>query len=256
MKSIIKALLLAGAGSLAITGAALAADLSRPFPPPSAPVWNWTGFYAGVNGGYAWINDPVAFGGPMGQVGIRANPSGTLFGVQLGYNWQWTDWVVGVETDIDWADLFESRNTTVFGIKGSDAFAIEAQQRLRAFGSLRGRVGYALDNLLLYATGGVAYGRTELDTSVGDTLAGQTCGPAGFCAAVSSPAWIVGWAAGVGFDWAFLPQWSFRSEYLHYDLGAVHQSLVDLADPVGTVIRSSANFRGDILRGAVSFKFY
>ena len=231
MKSIIKALLLAGAGSLAITGAALAADLSRPFPPPSVPVWSWTGFYAGVNGGYAWINDPVLFGGPMGEVGVRPNPSGTLFGVQLGYNWQWTDWVVGVETDIDWADVFAAKNVSVIGIKGSDPFGLVAQQRLRTFGTLRRRVGYALDSVLLYATGGIAYGRTEFDTSVTDIHAGQTCGPAGFCAAVSSPQWMVGWAAGVGFDWAFLPQWSFRSEYLHYDLGAVHQNLVAPAPP-------------------------
>jgi outer membrane immunogenic protein len=250
MKSIIKALLLGGAGSLAITGAALAADLSRPLPPP--PVWSWSGFYVGVNGGYGWSGDPVIFGGP---IGVRTNPSGGLFGVQAGYNWQWTpEWVFGVETDIDGADIFGSQRVSAFGLVGTtDPFAIVAQQRVGVLGTLRGRVGYALDDVLLYGTGGLAYGRTELATSVTDVFAGQTCGPAGFCAAASSTQWMVGWAAGVGFDWAFLPRWTFRTEYLHYDLGSRHHDLTDPAVP-GVVIGTSATFRGDIVRGAISFK--
>jgi outer membrane immunogenic protein len=253
MKSIIKALLLGGAGSIAIASAALAADLSRPLPPPSAPVWNWTGFYAGLNGGYGWVTDPVLFTGPT-QLGIRDNPSGSLFGVQLGYNWQWTpEWVFGVETDIDWAGIFGSANAPAFGIIGTDIFSYVAEQRVEALGTLRGRVGYALDNVLLYGTGGLAYGRTTLDTGVSDVLAGRTCGPAGFCAVASSTQWMTGWAVGIGFDWAFLPRWSFRSEYLHYDLGTVHQTLVDSAVPA-LAVSSSATFRGDIFRGAINFK--
>jgi outer membrane immunogenic protein len=65
---------------------------------------------------------------------------------------------------------------------------------------------------------------------------------------------MVGWAAGIGFDWAFLPQWSFRSEYLHYDLGSRTQNLVDPGIP-NAPLTVSANFRGDIVRGAINFKF-
>ena len=65
----------------------------------------------------------------------------------------------------------------------------------------------------------------------------------------------MGWAAGVGFDWSFLPRWSFRTEYLHYDLGSIQQSLTDPAVP-NFSFTSSTNFRGDILRGAINYKFF
>jgi outer membrane immunogenic protein len=252
MRSIIKAFLLGSAGSLAITAAALAADLGRPLPPPVA-VGNWTGFYVGVNGGYVWgENDPVTVGGPLA---VETNPSGSLVGLQAGYNWQFApEWVVGVETDIDSADIFGSQQDSAFGLAGTtDPFAVVAQQRVDVLGTLRGRVGYVLDNVLLYGTGGVAYGRTQFNSTVTDILAGQTCGPAGFCGSASSSQWMVGWAVGVGFDWAFLPRWTFRTEYLHYDLGSRRQDLTDPAVP-GVAISSSAIFRGDIVRGAISFK--
>jgi outer membrane immunogenic protein len=120
-------------------------------------------------------------------------------------------------------------------------------------GTLRGRAGYALENVLLYGTGGLAYGRTDLATAV--TLGGA-CGPAGFCGAAASTQWMVGWAAGAGFDWAFLPRWSFRTEYLHYDLGSRHQDLTDPAGVPVTSVGTSTSFRGDVVRGAINFKFW
>ncbi len=245
MRSIIKQLLAGGVATVAITGLAVAADLGRPLPPPVYDL-DWTGFYLGVNGGYAWNwgNDAVVFGS---TVGLRPNPSGGLFGGPLGYNWQWTpEWVFGVETDFDGAGIFGSA-------LASDPFGATAEDRVDLLGTLRGRAGYALENILLYGTGGLAYGRTELGTSVTDKIGGL-CGPAGFCANASSTQWMVGWAAGVGFDWAFLPRWSFRTEYLHYDLGSRHLDLTDPGLP-NFVMSTSTNFRGDILRGAINFRF-
>src|SRR5262245_52874143 len=237
MKSMIRALLLGGAAAGAMTGAALAADLSRG-PPPVYPL-NWAGFYIGLNGGYAWSDDPIVF---ASTVGIRPNASGALFGLQLGYNWQWTpEWVFGVEGDLDWANIFAA--TT-----GSTPFGTTGQHRVDVLGSLRGRVGYSLDNILVYGTAGLAYGRTELGASV-TNMVGGLCGPAGFCASGSSAQWMAGWAAGVGFDWAFLPRWSFRTEYLHYDLGSRRLELTD-----SFMMPVSTNFRGDILRGAINFR--
>jgi outer membrane immunogenic protein len=249
MKSIIKALLFGVAGSLAITGAALAADLPLP---PRAPVWSWTGLYGGVNGGYSWTDgDAVLFNS---RLGLRTNPTGSVFGAQLGYNWQWTpEWVLGVETDIDWADIHGRERLATFGIVAPDPFGFVAEQRVRTLGTLRARAGYVLEgSVLLYGTVGLAYGQTELLTSAAD---GAACGPTGFCANLGSKQWNMGWAAGVGFDWAFLPRWSFRTEYLHWDLGSVHQNLADPLTP-GVVITSDANFRGDIVRGAINFKFF
>jgi outer membrane immunogenic protein len=143
-------------------------------------------------------------------------------------------------------------NTAIF-----DPLSTVAEQKLTALGTLRGRVGYAFDRVLLYATGGLAYGRTELNTSITDVVGGRWCGPAGLCAAASSSQWQTGWAAGAGLDWAFAPQWSLRGEYLHYDLGSRNQKQFDPqfnpAFPV-PVFNSSAAFRGDIVRAAVNFK--
>jgi outer membrane immunogenic protein len=252
MKSIVKTLLLGSACGLALTGVVAAADLG-----PVAlrgPVGTWTGLYGGVNGGYSWNEgDAVVFNSALG---IRTNPTGSLFGVQLGYNWQFTpDWMLGVETDFDWADISGNAQLSNVGTVGVGAVAFVAQQRIHSLGTARVRAGYVLDGVLLYATAGLAYGQTEIDTAIADGFAGGTCGPAGFCANVSSKQWMMGWAAGVGFDWSFLPQWSFRTEYLHYDLGSQHQSLSDPALP-NVAITSDTNFRSDIVRGAINFRFF
>jgi outer membrane immunogenic protein len=252
MKSGVRTLLLGGVCSLAIAGAASAADLGAI--PLRGPIGTWSGLYAGVNGGYSWSDgDAVIF---LGSLGVRPNPSGGMFGAQLGYNWQFTpDWVLGVETDIDWTDFLGNTTLSSTGLVGNDNFSYIARQRVGMLGTLRGRVGYVLDDVLLYATAGVAYGQTELQTSVADAHAGLTCGPAGFCSNLGSKQWATGWAAGVGFDWSFLPRWSFRTEYLHYDLGSVHQNLTDPLAP-GLVATVDTNFRGEIVRGAINYRFW
>jgi outer membrane immunogenic protein len=252
MKSSIRTLLLCGACSLAIMGAASAADLGAI--PLRGPVGMWNGLYAGVNGGYAWSDgDAVIF---LNSVSVRPNPTGSMFGAQVGYNWQWSpDWVFGVETDIAWTDFNGTDSVSATGFAGHP-FVNVAQQRVNMLGTLRGRVGFVLDGVLLYGTAGLAYGQTELKSAVTDVLNGVTCGPAGFCSNLGSKQWATGWAAGVGFDWAFLPQWSFRTEYLHYDLGSVHQNLADPLALPGLVAAVDANFRGEIVRGAINYKFW
>ncbi len=240
MTSTIRALLVASAMSLVMSGAAFAADLRGSLIPATyAP--SWTGIYFGVNGGYAWAQEPVNLGN---SVGLHPGAVGGLIGGQVGYNWQYTpDWVFGVEADFDWTDIFGSTLTTA-------PISATAMQRVDMLGTLRGRVGYALEDVLLYGTLGLAYGQTELGSSASIT----PCRPGGFCASTASTQWLVGWAAGVGFDWAFLPQWSFRSEYLHYDLGSRNQTLVDPGSLL-PAISVASTFRGDIVRGAINFKF-
>jgi outer membrane immunogenic protein len=253
MKSSIKTLLLGSACSLAIAGAASAADLSDVIPLRGS-VGMWSGFYGGVNGGFAWSDgDAVIF---LNSIGIRPNPTGSLFGAQVGYNWQWTpDWVFGVETDIAWADIAGKDQLSWIGPLVNHDFAYVAQQRVGVLGTARGRVGYVLEGVLLYATAGLAYGQTELQASVTDVHAGLTCGPVGFCSSLGTKRWATGWAAGVGFDWSFLPRWSFRTEYLHYDLGSVHQDLMDPLAP-GLLATVDTKFRGEIVRGAINYKFW
>ena len=118
-------------------GTAAAADLPRgpaPYYPPPASVYNWTGFYAGLNLGYEW--------GTVTNSGI--DPSGVAGGGQVGYNWQIGQFVFGAETDIQ----ASSADDTFAPYKFSNPW----------FGTLRGRAGFAINNVLLYGTLGLAYG--------------------------------------------------------------------------------------------------
>src|SRR5215470_3848757 len=147
-------------------------------PPPPVPVFSWTGFYAGINGGYAWAdrtfnfagNDTVSQGltcGPGGgAIGTCAPASfamqGGVGGGQAGYNWQFNrNWLLGIEADFDWSSL-RGRGASNFifgGVSPIDIF--RANENVDWFGTLRARLGFVSDNWLIYATGGFAYGRVK-----------------------------------------------------------------------------------------------
>ena len=164
-------------------GAATAADLPRGPQPyygaPMSPVYNWAGFYAGLNVGYEWGRVTNTPGSPSGLVG----------GGQLGYNWQNGQFVFGVETDLQ--------------VTGADDTFAPWKFSNPWFGTLRGRAGYALNNVLLYATAGLAYG----------DLKGELAG-------LTETRTELGWAAGLGAEYGFAPNWSAKVEYLYADLGS------------------------------------
>src|SRR5208337_5154757 len=137
--------------SVAALSSANAGDMYRGggYGPAYAEV-NWSGFYAGVNGGGAWsdFSDQLAYPGTIGGV----SPSGGFGGGQIGYNWQsfWRSHVVfGVEADIQGAGISDKR---------TDGFGDAVKSDLNYFGTIRGRIGYALDSSLVYFTSGFAYG--------------------------------------------------------------------------------------------------
>jgi outer membrane immunogenic protein len=165
-------------------GTAVAADLPRgPAPYYSAPapggVFNWSGLYAGLNIGYEW--------GKVTNSSI--DPRGIAGGGQVGYNWQSSQFVFGGETDIQ----FSGADDTFAPYKFSNPW----------FGTLRGRAGIALNNILLYATGGFAYG----------DLKGELPG-------LSETKTHTGWAGGLGMEVGFTPNWSAKVEYLYMDLAS------------------------------------
>jgi outer membrane immunogenic protein len=253
--------------SLGFAQAASAADMPMKAAPMVAPVaaFSWTGFYVGLNGGYGWGTNSVSFspstpaavvyftgGAVPSSVGARAR--GGLFGAQVGYNWQWTPtWLVGLEADIDWASISGNGSVATTGIIGFDPFTTFVEQKVTSLGTVRGRIGYTADRVLFYGTGGLAYGRTELNTSITDVNGGRLCGPAGLCAAASSTQWRAGWTAGGGIEWAFASPWSAKVEYLHYDLGSRSQNQNDPVSPL-IVFTSSATFRGDLVRAGINYK--
>jgi outer membrane immunogenic protein len=181
MKRIALGLLLAS-----IAGAAGAADMSAPRAtytkaPAISPVNNWSGFYVGAMGGYAAeaTSDPL---------GIR----GGFAGGTLGYNWQSGMFVAGLEADGAWADI--SRTVTVGPIALTD--------RVDSIGTVRGRVGVAFAQILLYGTGGFAFADNKVSASV-------------LGLSLSDSRVHTGWTAGAGAEWMFAPRWSVKAEYLY-----------------------------------------
>ena len=125
---------------------------------------------------------------------------------QIGWNWQapGSPWVWGVEVDSQWADISESFNWLGGGAVGN------LETKMNYFGTARGRIGYAWDRVMVYGTGGLAWGKNEVS---GSLIGG------GFNLAGSSSNTHVGWTVGGGFEWALLDNWSAKVEYLYLDLG-------------------------------------
>ncbi len=224
--------LFAGLGTVAITVAASAADLPRKAPafaPAIATIYNWTGFYVGVHGGYA-TGDANS-----GLLGGSLDIEGGFGGAQLGFNWQapGSPWVFGVEVDSSFADIQDSFVATVGGVTGS----IESQ--IDYFGTARGRIGYAWDRFLVYGTGGVAWANNELTLGVAFP---------GFAAAVSNDQTHIGWTAGAGVEWAFAPNWSAKVEYLYMDF----DSEDFFAGPAGSI---SADAEIHTIKIGVNYRF-
>jgi outer membrane immunogenic protein len=166
---------------------ALAADLpARTYtkaPVAVATVGNWTGFYLGAMGGYA--KEDATF----------APVSGGLAGGTIGYNWQTGPVVFGLEADAAWADL-----SSTAGIPG----LVTATAKVQDLGTVRGRIGYAFGQVLVYGTGGYAWADTKLTATV-PVL--------GFSASESHV--LSGWTAGAGVEFMVAPKWSVKAEYLY-----------------------------------------
>ena len=243
----------------------------RPLPPPVVPAYNWTGFYIGGNLGGGWARTDFSGTGsavfptiPLTVASTFAgtpNSRGILGGGQVGYNYQFpTDWVLGIEADIDGAGITGSVNTCATATTGGIAGCQTSSSRLNDFGTLRGRVGYAWNNVLLYGTGGFAWGQnsvTHTGTCVGAGCPGVTLPFTSTAPSTSST--FAGWAAGAGAEWAFLPNWTLRVEYLHLQFDNIGESYAFTGTAAGfpftTTSHVSANIGVDVARVGVNYLF-
>jgi outer membrane immunogenic protein len=251
----------AALAALAATAPALAADLPPPViakaPPP--PAWyDWTGFYLGANGGYSWgrgsTNYTVAGLPPFSTT---QNINGGLGGGQIGYNWQINhNWLLGLEADIQGTGERGSSGlpTVVVAIPGAvpagSTTTGSLSQSYPWFGTFRGRVGVEpADRVLLYATGGLAYGQ------VNSTLNTTTTPVVGPVATGGSTANTTrgGWTAGAGVEWAFWNRWSAKLEYLYVDLGTVGVTYTGTG-PYATVA-TSTHYTDNIVRAGINYNF-
>jgi outer membrane immunogenic protein len=202
-----KKFLLGTVGVLALGMAAPASAADMPMKaapaPYVAPIYNWTGFYIGGNGGWGQNHNCVDFLDAAGVAvasGCR-DRSGGVIGGQLGYRWQASQWVFGLEAQGDWADLSNQRVI--------DATLLSARTKTSAIGLFTGQIGYAWNASLFYVKGGAAVTDNRLSilaTASGTELAAQ-----------SATRW--GAAVGVGWEYGFAPNWSAGIEYDHLFMG-------------------------------------
>jgi outer membrane immunogenic protein len=217
----IKALLLATASTVALTGGALAADIQMKSPQMKSPIASlappaWTGGYIGGHIGIARLNSsctqPVESYGFYGSCmnydngGASQVNTDTAFtaGVQAGYDWQSGTFVYGVVADWSYTGLDRSQ-VTYFSSPSTFRAAVDW------LASFRGRMGLAVDQTLVYITAGVAAGRV-----IGENLVPTDGGNGNYGNLKKTK---VGWVAGLGVEHKFSRNWSFMGEFLYYDLG-------------------------------------
>lgn len=207
-----KKIALAAAAWALFAGAASAADLpARPYtkaPAPIVSIYNWSGFYVGLNGGggsahKCWdlVNDAGVPIVPAAAEGCH-NATGGTIGGQIGYRWQASNWVFGLEAQGNWAD-FTGSNANLFIADVTD------RSKVDAFGLFAGQIGYAFSNVLLYVKGGAAVTSDKYNTYVTSTGVGIDRG--------SETRW--GGVVGAGVEFGFAPNWSVAFEYDHLFMG-------------------------------------
>lgn len=245
------------AALLAFSTAGYAADVvgnEPPAPEASIPLFSWTGAYIGLNAGYAGGSADHSFsldaGAPPVPVlggSLDFNSSGFIGGAQVGYNYQMDQFVLGVEADFQGS-----------GVKGEGSLSIDdgagntldarLGTKLDWYGTVRARLGAAVtDRFMVYATGGLAYGRTKsyIDANVNGVPALE--------ASVSKTK--VGWTVGAGAEYAVTEHVSFKTEYLYTDLGKANLYSGDLGFGPGVDASLDRKFNFHTVRVGVNYKF-
>ena len=240
--------------ALSIAAPALAADMAPAYTkaPPMAPmaVYNWTGFYIGGHIGGGWANQgsvelaPGTGAFPTGTVFTGKDLSGFLGGVQGGYNWQFSNIVLGIEGEYTWADVSGSAST-VSTVPAFLGFTANTTAKLQDIALVTGRVGYAANNWLFYFKGGGAWGQGKsfsINNNANGTLFDTT----------SSSTDRSGWVVGVGAEWGFAPNWSAKIEYNYIDFGS---SNVTLNSSLNTQSFVSSSETVNIVKAGVNYRF-
>lgn len=269
----------------------------------TAHAQNWSGFYAGLNAGYGWSSDGVNTIGRSlaGVTGSGANAdiaqanfsagaaraatfsssndlNGFGGGGQLGYNWRLSGTIVGgFEVDLQWLSDGTSRSATnsttgpflatPFGVitDGSVTQTAIVTKSLDYIGTARARLGYLITpTALVFVTGGLAYGDASASTSLSqNAVSGQLGSSTSASGTGGKSGTLFGWTLGGGVEWEFARNWSVKSEYLYYDLGALSYSTGPMTSGnvaagfplIRADASSKADFTGHLARVGINFKF-
>jgi len=266
---------------LAVAGAAMLAASG------SARAQNWTGLYLGANAGAGITDSHVSNTVCTGPVtacfwasgfGDRVNAVGsgdlrdTVFtgGGQIGYNWQTSVWVLGVEADFNSLRTSVTRTaSTTYSAAGSSGITFTDTISASYLATARGRLGYAMGNLLVYFTGGAAFANLKHSHFAGEFGFGPRppCVPPvlgeNMCDHGGSSSTRTGWTLGGGGEWMLGGNWSIKGEYLYVDFGKVSgtttwfssDGTVSTVGGVPQSIAHSADFALHVVRAGVNYKF-
>jgi len=251
-------------GTFSLSPAALAADII-PLKAPPPPIWTWTGFYIGGNVGYSWGKANWVYDNPSGT-GTNSGSEkldGFIGGLQVGYNWQLNQtWVLGLEADIQGSaekgssgfsdpyfcdSCLGGAEEAVNGAVGSD---------IRWFGTVRGRAGVLINpTVLLYGTGGLAYGGISASGSFMDTAPAPICTPAACNWGFNQTTIKIGWTVGGGVEGAIADSrnWTWKVEYLYVNYGTLSGN--GFSTDVGPYSWST-NVTDNVLRVGVNYIFH
>jgi outer membrane immunogenic protein len=254
---------------VACTSLASAADLGGPYQyegsikdgPYVAAPFNWTGFYVGANAGYAWgsyesflpedTDDDVHYV-PPGGIRTDLSPDGWFGGGQIGFNLQRGSLVFGVEADWQGGDMEDSSSTTFeHTLLNNLEFDLRTNLRVESFGTVRGRLGLAMDRFLPYVTGGFAWAATDAKSMLSYAPAPATTWTA------SDSALHTGWVVGGGIEVALTDNLSAKAEYLYMDLGeeTYTTAYVNGVGEPGDIYKTDADLEIQTFRLGVNYKF-
>ena len=277
---------IAAAAATAMTFSAQAADMPVKAAVPAASL-GWTGFYLGVNTGGSIGADSTTQTATFSSTALgantlldssgRYNPIGWVAGGQIGYNWQVSSFVVGLEADWQWSLQKDSRNdctspasTAFFGAGASGfGYCLSGEQKITNFGTARARAGVDRHGDFWYLTGGLAWGTVkERDSFVGSastTIFPGALQPGPFLPGVASISTTrIGWTLGAGVETMIVGRWSAKLEYLYVDLGSISNTVPIVINPAfgaafttGGVASatSTSHVRDNIVRLGLNYRF-
>jgi outer membrane immunogenic protein len=254
------------AALLAMLGAASAAAADMPArgwtkaPVAGDSTYNWGGWYVGGNAGGAWghsdsasafVNGtaPIANQQAVSAASPGVRPDGFTAGGQVGYNYQVDRWLFGVEADANYFRLNQSQRATGGFPVGVGSFSDTNSVTTDWLVTLRPRVGYAVNQTLFYATGGLALTEVKYGATFADTTGQNEA--AGFSRT------IAGWTAGAGVEHAFTNNWSAKVEYLYSDFGKQSASGQVFAGqaPTATIVTHDVDLKTNTVRGGLNYHF-
>ena len=269
MKKWVVALFFSAVGAVSASAADLPAYTKAPV--VVAPIYNWTGFYVGLNAGGAWnesnlttrtLDPPLGYFAASSPPAIalvgnqNINRSGFTGGVTGGYNWQVNNAVIGIEADFNYFGVRGSATgTAVYPCCVGTTFTVNSSVSTDWLATVRGRAGFLVTPaLLFYGTGGLAVADVRANYRFTDTFAA-----ANESASISSTRY--GWTAGVGGEYALMNGWSIKAEYLYVDLGRASTTSNNLTIAAGLVPvplqtwTHTVNLTSNIGRVGINYKF-